>query len=206
MYASSMGGLALETETALPCKAEHPPPPPNQSIVGGCFLGEEGAGVEKAISKLFYWDVLIWRRMLHPKFARSDTLCSLQTREGEAGTGITTPSPRPQTFHTDERDFSHPKRPRFWEGKRQRSHLGCHSHFEASRVPGEQSCPSPIAPIHPSTCPGIPGLLLPNRAGGSKKGWGEPPAPFSPGIYPRAEAASLASSHKAPALHATGTE
>lgn len=99
---------------------------------------------------------------MFPKFARPDTLCSLQTREGEAETGIT-PS---QTFHTDKRDFSHPDRLWFWEGKRQRPTLGCHSHLEASRAAGEQSCPHPVTAIHPSTPPGILGLLLPERGVG----------------------------------------
>lgn len=36
--------------------------------------------------------------MLLPKFSRSDTLCSLQTREGEAGTGITPPPSAPKHF------------------------------------------------------------------------------------------------------------
>lgn len=78
-------------------------------------------------------------------------------RSREAGI---TPS---QIFNTDKRHFRHPTRPCFWEGKRQRSDLGCHSHFDDSQVAGEESCPHPITPIHPSTPPGIPSLLLPER-------------------------------------------
>lgn len=46
-----LAGRVLETETAFPCKAN--PPPPLQNTVGDCFSGEEGAGVEKAISNDF---------------------------------------------------------------------------------------------------------------------------------------------------------